>query len=194
MSGNGYGGRKSSTTWWDFCVPVCKNKNKYFMNNQNHKPKRDWTPTASIYFGIASVFLWEFSIIPILAVVFGVIAIIGGTQNKWKTLIGIALGIIFLVLRISHGYIDRGFDVGTSVVNQNTNTSININNLQQKIDTIWTNGETVEQAIKNGEIMNSEKNEADILYKKKWDTVCFNLKEAIRMYGPGHMPYMEGCN
>src|SRR5680860_294480 len=70
--------------------------------------------TISLWLGIASIFLWEFSIIPILAVVFGMIGFIRDKKN-WETWIGITLGIIFIIVRISNGYIDRGVSLNSSL-------------------------------------------------------------------------------
>jgi hypothetical protein len=88
------------------------------MNNEQRLgDERHWSSVASICFGIVSIFLWEFSIIPILAIVFGVIGLVRD-EKKWKAGIGIVLGIIFIAVRINHGYIDRGFPnppVGTGI-------------------------------------------------------------------------------
>lgn len=70
--------------------------------------------TISLCLGIASIFLWEFSIIPILAVVFGMIGFIRDKKN-WEAWIGITLGIIFIIVRISSGYIDRGVSLNSSL-------------------------------------------------------------------------------
>lgn len=76
-------------------------------NMTEQKPKKDNVTTSSLVLGLLSVFLWEFSIIPILAIIFGAIGLARG-KNKWQAGIGVALGVIFLIVRINQGYIDRG--------------------------------------------------------------------------------------
>lgn len=78
------------------------------MENQQTKLNGDRIATIGLYLGIASIFLWEFSIIPILAIILGIVSLIR-RKTKWKAIAAIVLGVIFLLLRISHGYIDRGF-------------------------------------------------------------------------------------
>lgn len=61
----------------------------------------------SFCLGIASYFLWELSIIPILAIILGVIAVVIILKNKekglWYGIIGIALGILGLLFRVYLG-------------------------------------------------------------------------------------------
>jgi hypothetical protein len=52
----------------------------------------------SICAGVAAVFLWEFSIISIIAIIFGIIGTITD-KNKWRPVIGLGLGLIYLVAR-----------------------------------------------------------------------------------------------
>ncbi|MDO8514230.1 MAG: CAP domain-containing protein [bacterium] len=89
------------------------------MNNeQQHTDKREWLSITSLCLGIASIFLWEFSLIPILAIIFGGIGLIRDTK-KWKAGIGLALGIVFLVVRISQGHMDGIF---SNIYSSNNNT------------------------------------------------------------------------
>lgn len=59
---------------------------------------------SSFILGIVSVFFWEFSIFPILAIILG---IIGFTKTKepdtgrWMAITGTILGVVFLIVRIS---------------------------------------------------------------------------------------------
>jgi len=76
---------------------------------------------ASICLGIASIFLWEFSIISILAIIFGIVGLLFN-KNKWTPGIGLTLGIIFLLVRISQGHIDRG--IPASVISNNNPQAI----------------------------------------------------------------------
>lgn len=73
------------------------------MNNEQlYKEEKHWSSIVSLCLGIASIFLWEFSIIPILAIIFGVTGLVR-SRNKWNAGIGLALGIIFLIARIARG-------------------------------------------------------------------------------------------
>ena len=76
------------------------------MENQQTKSNNNRIATIGLCLGVASIFLFEFSIFPILAVVLGIIALTR-KQTKWKAITGITLGIIFLLVRISLGHIDR---------------------------------------------------------------------------------------
>lgn len=77
------------------------------MNN-DHGNRGEWASVTSLVAGVASVILWEFGIIPILAVVFGIIGLVRD-EKKWKAGIGLLLGTVFLVVRISQGHIDGIF-------------------------------------------------------------------------------------
>ena len=67
-----------------------------------------WAAIASLTLGIISIFLWEFSIFPILAIIFGIIGLIN-SEKTWMAQIGLVLGIVFLIVRFNAGFIDRGF-------------------------------------------------------------------------------------
>lgn len=57
----------------------------------------------SFVLGIVSVFLWEFSIFPILAIIFGVIGITKTKEpetGRGMAVVGIILGAVFLFVRI----------------------------------------------------------------------------------------------
>ncbi len=72
--------------------------------------KENLMSSAGLWLGIASVFLFEFSIVPILAIIFSVIGIYNGIKNgkqNWQAWIGLLLGIVYLVVRISMGHVDR---------------------------------------------------------------------------------------
>jgi len=79
-----------------------------------------WSSVTGLCLGIASVILWEFSIIPILAIIFGGIGLIRD-KKRWMAGVGLALGIIFLLVRISQGPIVGVF----------SNTYSSSNNTQQ---------------------------------------------------------------
>ncbi|MCX6723379.1 MAG: hypothetical protein NT094_04955 [Candidatus Staskawiczbacteria bacterium] len=72
--------------------------------------KTNKSAIVSLCFGIASVIFWEFSIVPIIAIIFGIIGL-ARDEKRLLAGIGLILGIIFLILRISHGPIDRGFSL-----------------------------------------------------------------------------------
>ena len=74
------------------------------MGNKQDKVKAHWSSVVSLGLGIASIFLWEFSIIPILAIGFGILAAFRTKNNEWQMWVGIILGLVFLVVRISHGH------------------------------------------------------------------------------------------
>jgi hypothetical protein len=78
------------------------------MDTNDKKAKMNWLATASLSLGVASIILWEFSIIPILAVGFGMISLFQ-KKNVINATIGVALGIVFLIVRIGTGHIDRSF-------------------------------------------------------------------------------------
>lgn len=59
----------------------------------------------SLILGITSVFLWDlFSIIPVVAAIFGFCSIVKYTKNRqqklWQAVIGTALGIIYVIVAI----------------------------------------------------------------------------------------------
>jgi len=87
-----------------------KKQKKILMDN---KIKTDKSSIVSLCFGIASIFLWEFSIIPILAIGFGILAAFRTKNNQWQMWTGIILGLIFLFVRIGYGPINH-FYRGTS--------------------------------------------------------------------------------
>ena len=82
-------------------VNCSKLSNKYMKKNK--------LAIASFWLGLASIFLWEFSLLPILAIIFGIIALfqikksmgdkiyVTGNSDAW---IGTGLGVIFLIVRL----------------------------------------------------------------------------------------------
>lgn len=71
-------------------------------NEIKQESDNKWPSIISLCLGIASVILWEFSIIPILAIIFGVIGLIRD-KKRWMAGIGLTLGTIFLVVSIANG-------------------------------------------------------------------------------------------
>ncbi len=69
--------------------------------NTRHE-KSEWASTSSLWTGIASIFLWGFSIVPILAIIFGITGIVR-KEDSWKATVGILLGIVFLIVRVYAG-------------------------------------------------------------------------------------------
>ena len=72
--------------------------------------KENLISSLGLWLGIASVFLFEFSIVPMLAIIFSVIGIYNGIKSgkqNWQAWAGLLLGIVYLVVRISMGNIDR---------------------------------------------------------------------------------------
>lgn len=92
-------------------------------NEPIEKIKNNKSAVISLCFGVASVIFWEFSLIPILAIVFGVVGLIRD-KKKWLAGIGIALGIIFLVVRIGHGSINGGIFSNLSLSNKAEQTTV----------------------------------------------------------------------
>lgn len=81
----------------------------------SHRKRRYWRSDVSLWCGLGSVVLFPFSILQILAIVFGILAL---TQNKpprtvseaadyiysrWYAWAGIVLGVLFLIVRIVSG-------------------------------------------------------------------------------------------
>lgn len=64
--------------------------------------KNEWVSKVSLGFGIASVFLWSFSILPILAIILGGVGLVR-ENNPWQSGIGLTLGIVFLIVRVAQG-------------------------------------------------------------------------------------------
>lgn len=118
MSGNWHASRKALVgVVFSVCtepIPVLPARD-FFMNNEQ-KNKKEWASVASLSMGIVSIFLWEFSIIPVLAIILGVVGLVRD-EKKWKAGIGLALGIIFIIVRISQGHIDRGIFSSSSPSN-----------------------------------------------------------------------------
>jgi len=84
-----------------YCVGFNEDQ-KANSNEQQPKKDKDWVAIISICLGIASVFLWDIWIIPVLAIIFGVIGLII-CEKKVKAGVGLTLGVIFLILVISRG-------------------------------------------------------------------------------------------
>lgn len=63
--------------------------------------KKTTAATLSFWLGLGSIFLWEFSLIPLLAIGFGIWSR-DKEQNPYNDggLVGIGLGIIFLIVKI----------------------------------------------------------------------------------------------
>ena len=77
-------------------------------NEEQEKIRGNGFSVTSVCLGIASMIFWEFSIIPISAILAGILGAIYD-RKKWLAGIGIILGIVFLIVRISHGNVDMGF-------------------------------------------------------------------------------------
>lgn len=62
--------------------------------------------TASFYFGIASVFLYQIGIIPLLGIVLGVIGLITFKsplqQNRWMAISGMIISLIFMIMSAAY--------------------------------------------------------------------------------------------
>ena len=72
---------------------------------KKEEKKSDWVAWVSAWLGALSIVLWEFSIIPILAVVFSVVAIIRlKGEVPWYVFLALVLGIIFLFVSIAKTY------------------------------------------------------------------------------------------
>ena len=77
---------------------------RHVLPEEQKQPSKEKEGLSSVSFwlGIASIFLWGFSIVPILAIVFGVTGIVR-KEDSWKATVGIGLGLIFLAVRIFTG-------------------------------------------------------------------------------------------
>lgn len=73
------------------------------MEKQN-KVQKHMVATFSLVLGILSIFLWEFSIFPIPALILGVIGITKAEEEDGKgfSIAGVVLGAVFLLVRLSH--------------------------------------------------------------------------------------------
>lgn len=61
--------------------------------------------SISLILGLLSVFLWDFSIIPLTAIILGGISLTQSQQTKTtknNALWGLGLGLIFLIIKIYH--------------------------------------------------------------------------------------------
>jgi len=66
---------------------------------------KDKIAVASFVLGIISFFLWELSIFPLSATVLGVAGIVRtrkGQDGLWMAIVGAALGVLFLFVRLNH--------------------------------------------------------------------------------------------
>lgn len=61
--------------------------------------KKHWSSNASFWLGIISIFLWDFSIIPVLAIVFGGVSLKEEGSN-WKAWTGLVLGALFIIVKV----------------------------------------------------------------------------------------------
>lgn len=71
------------------------------MNRFNTQHEKHWSSTASIWLGGLSVFLWDFSIIPVLAIVFGSVSLKEEGSN-WRAWVGIVLGVLYIMTKAYH--------------------------------------------------------------------------------------------
>ena len=75
------------------------------MDNKGITVTKEWSASLSLILGLISIFFWEFSIFPLLALIFGIIGIT--KTNKVGTgrgfaITGTILGAIFLLLKIGN--------------------------------------------------------------------------------------------
>lgn len=61
--------------------------------------KKHWSSNASLWLGVISIFLWSFSIFPILAIIFGGVSLQKQGVN-WKAWAGLVLGVLYLMVRV----------------------------------------------------------------------------------------------
>jgi Domain of unknown function (DUF4190) len=76
------------------------------MDEKNNSAATDKVAIASLVAGIASVFLWSFSIFPLLALVLGVIGITrtgDKVKGRGMAIAGTVLGVLFLLVRLTQG-------------------------------------------------------------------------------------------
>ena len=67
------------------------------------KQYKDWQGTASMFLGIASIFLFETIIIPIASIALGIISLAKSKQertDKIAPIVGITLGTLYLIVAI----------------------------------------------------------------------------------------------
>ncbi|MFA5061953.1 MAG: DUF4190 domain-containing protein [Patescibacteria group bacterium] len=76
------------------------------MTNQTDQTiKNDKIAVASFVLGIISIFLWELSIFPLLALILGIVGIVRTNKSgagMWMAITGTVLGILFLIVRLNH--------------------------------------------------------------------------------------------
>jgi len=65
------------------------------------KKQTTWPHITSMCLGLASIFFWELSLIPILAIAFGAYALTINKEGKTgAAIIGIILGILYVIVAI----------------------------------------------------------------------------------------------
>ncbi len=76
------------------------------MKNEKEQ-KNDGLAVTALVFGLLSIFTWEFSIVPILAIIFGAFGIYRTSKEKKSGMTmaiwGVVLGVIFLIVRVAQG-------------------------------------------------------------------------------------------
>lgn len=78
------------------------------MSNENEKVENVLlSPAWSLGLGIASILLWEFSIVPIAAIATGVYAYTHlephhPEKYRWQAGIGFVLGVLFVLVRLAN--------------------------------------------------------------------------------------------
>lgn len=75
-------------------------------HEENRSAATDKVAVASLITGIVSVFLWSFSIFPLLALILGIIGITRTgekVKGRGMAITGTVLGVLFLLVRLTQG-------------------------------------------------------------------------------------------
>jgi hypothetical protein len=121
-----------------FLRPNCPSSPNYiFMNEKTNIG--GWAPIVSLCLGIASIILWELSIIPILAIIFGIVGLMKASEKKWMSGLGLVLGIAYLAVRLTHGH-SEGIFMSTAPQEASSQTASPVQQMPQQGTLLPTSG------------------------------------------------------
>lgn len=76
------------------------------MEEKSSASLTDKVAVASLVAGVLSVFLWSFSIVPLSALILGIIGVTrtgDKAKGRWMAITGTVLGVLFLLVRLTRG-------------------------------------------------------------------------------------------